>query len=175
MAEGQPERAAHILATAEALLGALSARLDPVDRGEYERNMAAAQAGLDEETFSAAWAAGHAMTLEEAIAYATEVSRLGPRVSRTQAQDPDLELQISRTGAPQLGLLTQREREVAALVARGLTNREIGEELVITEGTANQHVKHILNKLGFSSRAQVAAWAERQGLVAEPSVASSDT
>jgi non-specific serine/threonine protein kinase len=58
--------------------------------------------------------------------------------------------------------LTRREQEVAALVARGLTNREIAEELVITEGTAELHVVHILNKLGFHSRVQIATWfAER--------------
>jgi DNA-binding NarL/FixJ family response regulator len=47
----------------------------------------------------------------------------------------------------------------AALVAQGLTNRQIGAALFITEGTARLHVKHILQKLGFNSRAQIAAWA----------------
>ncbi|MFG2500822.1 ATP-binding protein [Streptomyces sp. NPDC048441] len=53
--------------------------------------------------------------------------------------------------------LTQREREVAALVARGMTNREIAEQLVISKRTADAHVEHILAKLGFSSRSQIAA------------------
>jgi non-specific serine/threonine protein kinase len=53
---------------------------------------------------------------------------------------------------------------VAALVACGLTSRQIGERLFITEGTAALHVKHILAKLGFTSRAQVAAWAVEQRL-----------
>ncbi len=57
-----------------------------------------------------------------------------------------------------LALLTPREREVAALIARGRTNRQIADELVITERTAGAHVEHILTKLGFQSRAQVAAW-----------------
>ena len=61
--------------------------------------------------------------------------------------------------------LTPRERGVAALVARGRSNRQIGEALVITEGTANLHVKHILGKLGFASRAEIAAWAVRQEIV----------
>ena len=60
--------------------------------------------------------------------------------------------------------LTAREREVAGLVARGLSNREIADALVITEGTAEVHVKHILSKLGFKSRSQVAVWAAQQGL-----------
>jgi DNA-binding CsgD family transcriptional regulator len=55
--------------------------------------------------------------------------------------------------------LTAREREVARLVAAGRSNREISDALVITEGTVEVHVKHILSKLGLRSRAQVAAWA----------------
>jgi DNA-binding CsgD family transcriptional regulator len=62
------------------------------------------------------------------------------------------------------GGLTAREREVAALVAAGLTNRQIAGALSIAEETATVHVKRILGKLGFASRAQIAAWATRQGL-----------
>lgn len=62
------------------------------------------------------------------------------------------------------GLLTQREREVAGLLARGLTNRQIAGRLVITERTAESHVQHILGKMGFNSRSQIAGWAEEQGL-----------
>jgi DNA-binding NarL/FixJ family response regulator len=58
--------------------------------------------------------------------------------------------------------LTPREREVALLVARGLTNRQIGEELVISVATAERHVVNIFNKLGFHSRSQVAAWVVEQ-------------
>ena len=61
--------------------------------------------------------------------------------------------------------LTAREQEVAGLIARGLTNRQIGQTLVITEGTAASHVVHILDKLGFSSRAQIAIWAAERGLL----------
>jgi len=59
--------------------------------------------------------------------------------------------------------LTPREWEVAALVARGLSNREIADTLVITEGTAEVHVKHMLSKLGFKSRSQIAAWFAESG------------
>jgi non-specific serine/threonine protein kinase len=55
---------------------------------------------------------------------------------------------------------------VAALIARGHTNREIAEGLVITEWTVDSHVRHILTKLGQRSRAQIAAWAVERGLVA---------
>jgi DNA-binding CsgD family transcriptional regulator/tetratricopeptide (TPR) repeat protein len=58
--------------------------------------------------------------------------------------------------------LTAREREIAGLIAGGLSNREISGRLVITEGTVEVHVKHILSKLDFRSRSQVAAWMSRQ-------------
>ena len=57
-----------------------------------------------------------------------------------------------------LGPLARREADVARLVAEGLTNKEIGSRLFISERTVDSHVRSILNKLGFSSRAQIAAW-----------------
>ncbi len=60
--------------------------------------------------------------------------------------------------------LTRREREIAALLADGLSNKEIATKLVISRRTAEGHVEHILSKLGFTSRAQVAVWvAEHRG------------
>jgi DNA-binding NarL/FixJ family response regulator len=55
--------------------------------------------------------------------------------------------------------LTSRELQVACLVAGGRSNKEIAARLVISQRTAEGHVEHILTKLGFTSRAQVAAWA----------------
>ncbi|MFC7616785.1 response regulator transcription factor [Actinokineospora soli] len=60
--------------------------------------------------------------------------------------------------------LTPREAEIARLVAGGLTNREIAARLVIAPRTADTHVQHILGKLGFTKRAQVAAWVAGGGL-----------
>ena len=54
--------------------------------------------------------------------------------------------------------LSAREQEVAELVARGMTNRQIAAALVVSERTAQNHVQHILTKLGFSTRSQIAAW-----------------
>ncbi len=66
--------------------------------------------------------------------------------------------------------LTEREREVLALVARGHTNKEIAERLVIAEKTARNHISHILEKLNLSRRSEAAAFAVRQNLVPpEPS------
>jgi DNA-binding CsgD family transcriptional regulator len=59
--------------------------------------------------------------------------------------------------------LTRREREIAGYVAQGLTNQEIATRLVISKRTADSHVHHMLTKLGFTNRAQIAAWvAERR-------------
>ena len=55
--------------------------------------------------------------------------------------------------------LTRRESEVAALVGEGLTNRQIAQRLTISERTAESHVQHVLTKLGFSSRSQIAVWS----------------
>ena len=64
--------------------------------------------------------------------------------------------------------ITQRESEVAALVARGFTNRQIAQALTITEGTAACHVKHILARLVLDSRVQMATWAIEHGLHQTP-------
>ena len=64
-------------------------------------------------------------------------------------------------------MLTPRQRDVVALITRGLSNRQIAERLVISERTADRHVSNILETLGLSSRAQVAAWASRRGMGVE--------
>ncbi|NEA37318.1 AAA family ATPase [Streptomyces sp. SID13031] len=69
---------------------------------------------------------------------------------------------LSRSGPKTV--LSVRETEVAALVADGLTNRQIAGRLVISERTAQNHVQHILTKLGFATRAQIATWATREQL-----------
>jgi DNA-binding NarL/FixJ family response regulator len=60
--------------------------------------------------------------------------------------------------------LTDREREVLALIAEGATNKEIAAQLVVSENTARNHVSHILGKLGFSRRSEAAAYAVKKGL-----------
>ncbi len=61
--------------------------------------------------------------------------------------------------------LTEREREVLALVARGYTNKQIADTLYVTEKTARNHVSHILEKLGLSRRSEAAAFAVEHKLV----------
>jgi non-specific serine/threonine protein kinase len=63
------------------------------------------------------------------------------------------------------GTLTRRETEVAALVARGLTNRDIAEQLYLSVRTVDVHVEHILTKLGVHNRTELAAWAYETNLL----------
>jgi DNA-binding CsgD family transcriptional regulator len=64
--------------------------------------------------------------------------------------------------------LTAREREVAALIAQGKSNRETADALVVGIKAVEAHVGRILTKLGFTSRAQIAAWAVDKGLAPPP-------
>jgi two-component system response regulator DevR len=73
--------------------------------------------------------------------------------------------QLARAPEPLPDPLSEREREVLALIARGCTNREIAERLVISEKTAGHHVSHILDKLGLSRRSEAAVYAVRKRLV----------
>jgi DNA-binding CsgD family transcriptional regulator/tetratricopeptide (TPR) repeat protein len=73
-----------------------------------------------------------------------------------------------RAGRAGPGALTPREREVAALLAEGLSNGEVARRLFISTKTASVHVSHILGKLGMASRAEVAAWAVRAGVARDP-------
>jgi DNA-binding NarL/FixJ family response regulator len=103
--------------------------------------------------------------LRDAIAFAlARTTELSPSPAGTGPDAaPSVMGQADRGGARAMPL-TRREQEVARLVARGLTNRQIADDLVITEGTAINHLTHILTKLGFRSRAQVAAWAVEERL-----------
>ena len=69
---------------------------------------------------------------------------------------------------PEPSPLSPREREVARLVGQGLTNRQIAAALYLSERTAQNHVQHILVKLGFSNRSQIAAWSSTSPVPAGP-------
>ena len=101
-----------------------------------------AVAVLGRPKFDAEFTAGKRMNREAAIGLA-----LGESVDARAASDGD--------GA---GVLGKREADVARLVAEGLSNRQIGARLFISERTVDSHVRSILNKLGFNSRAQIAGW-----------------
>jgi DNA-binding NarL/FixJ family response regulator len=82
------------------------------------------------------------------------------------ASQPPSARRARRTLAEGPGGLTGREREIAGLVARGLSNRTIADTLVIGERTVETHISNILAKLEFSTRTEIAAWVVAQGLTA---------
>ena len=162
-AQGKHKRAARLVGAVDVLRGrsdlpgppgeAPAAEGPAAERAqEAQRESTAVAKTRAQGGFAAARVEGRAMSLEQAVQYALSVEP--PAAPASDKGVPD------RDGS----VLTRREAEIAALVARGLTNRQIAQRLVISEGTAANHVQHILNKLGFDSRAQIAAWAARRGL-----------
>jgi predicted ATPase/DNA-binding CsgD family transcriptional regulator len=138
-AEGDTERAAALKAVALATIAEIGAAL-PL-RSQF----------LPAADLSAGGSADPTMTLDRAVEEALTYLSTPPPSQKPQASGKS-------------GGLTRREREVAALVAAGYTNRQIAEALIITEGTAENYVQRILGKLGFRNRAQIAAWAIQNGL-----------
>jgi len=90
---------------------------------------------------------------------------LAPSVTR-RLIDQFAQLPAAAQDARSLDEITEREREVLALVARGMSNAEIAEQLVLSEGTVKTHVKHIFGKLNLRDRAQAVIFAYDAGLVA---------
>jgi DNA-binding NarL/FixJ family response regulator len=82
-----------------------------------------------------------------------------------QIVPPAAVLSASRAAKAQFGGLTTRERDVARLIASGLSNRAIADRLIVGERTVESYVGNVLSKLAFTSRAQIAAWAVESGLV----------
>lgn len=122
----------------------------------------------DEKRAEAAFTAARSLIEETAATIADDDLR---RHFRSRALDliPSAQPLTPRQAAKQrFGGLTRREREVATVVAQGLTNQEIAGELVISVKTVEAHVTRILSKLGFSSRTQIAAWAVEKGLASAP-------
>jgi DNA-binding CsgD family transcriptional regulator len=147
-AKGDLERAVRLWAAAEALRARLSFPIAVRRRRRHAAEVEQARARMGEARFAAAWVAGQALDLEAAVSYA--LGEEPPPGSGVQpaADDP----------------LSPREREVAALIAAGLTSREIATQLVVSERTVDTHADHIRTKLGLRSRADIAAWATSRGL-----------
>ncbi|MCL2535986.1 MAG: LuxR C-terminal-related transcriptional regulator, partial [Nocardiaceae bacterium] len=110
---------------------------------------------LGDRAFEAAFAKGTELEFVDAVDYA--LGREDVRLSRAEMDAPTAPMRIV-TPPTEASALTRRERQVADLVAQGLTNREIAEILVISQRTAEGHVERVLAKLGFGSRTQIAAW-----------------
>ncbi|WP_425826517.1 ATP-binding protein [Streptomyces fractus] len=115
----------------------------PAMRELHDPRRARAEARLGADRYARHYAEGRALGMAAAVA-------------RALARPPDAKAP-AEPSVPVLDRLTRREREVAALVHQGMSNREIAEHLVISKRTADAHVEHILTKLGFASRRQIAA------------------
>ena len=158
--EERPELAVQLTAAATALRDV--AGLPALPGARKEKYLASAR-HLGEPAIAWLWAQGLAMTSDQAVALALD---MGPETHNTvalTALGPD---QVP-TAPPDM--LTPREREVVALVAIGRSNKAIAADLFISTATAARHVANILGKLGFNSRAQIAAWAaDRPPHISEP-------
>jgi DNA-binding CsgD family transcriptional regulator len=110
---------------------------------------------------------------QELAAARTVFERLGATLELEDINTLARQHGLIRRGRPanRDGLLTARERQVIAYIAQGYSNRAIAETLVISEKTVEIHVGNILGKLGFTSRAQAAAYAVEQGLAEAPAAA----
>jgi DNA-binding CsgD family transcriptional regulator len=142
----QYERASRLLGATEATLRAIGGMGGfKLFAAAHERCEAQLRHALGDDAYAAAVQRGTDLSLDQAIAYA-----LGEQAT-TPSPAPSL------TRAP--GVLTRRERQVAGLIAQGLSNKQIATKLVIAPRTAEGHVERILTKLGFTSRTQIATWA----------------
>ncbi|MBV6759064.1 protein kinase domain-containing protein [Rhodococcus opacus] len=147
-ARGDATRAAVLLGAADELgrsIGSVAV-LYPNLRVYHEQCEQRIRQVLSEKAFEAARLRGRNLGFDDALSYA-----LGEQAPQRSVPAVGSEVK-----------LTKREQEVATLIANGMTNRAIAAKLVISNRTAQGHVEHILTKLGFTSRAQVAAWVVDQ-------------
>ncbi len=155
---GQAARAARIFGAATALRERIGAPLKGPFRPGSVHNMALVRAALGEEAFAAAWAAGQAMTPEEAVAEAV-VTIPAPAPAPSPKPSPA----APRDAAARFGL-TVRELDVLRLLIEGSTDREIADALYIGHRTVATHVSNILGKFGVKSRAAAITFAHRSGI-----------
>lgn len=144
---GQPVVAARLYGAAEALRAFYGTALGLRYREEYEAEVAVARRALPAEEFAAAWNAGQALTLDEAIADALAFTL-------RSARPPENDYRLSR-----------REMDVLRLLAQGQSDRQIARTLSISPRTVNHHVMGILTKLDVDNRTAATFLAVRAGLV----------
>jgi predicted ATPase/DNA-binding CsgD family transcriptional regulator len=143
---GQPARAARLLGMASAFWSQSGSGLGGLWRTYHADAMARLRERLGERRLAEAVAVGARQDRAAVLLFA-----LGDRLHERETVRTD-------RGTRTTGRLTGRELGVAALVASGATNREIGEALFVSTRTVEKHVEHVMNKLGVGSRAEIAAW-----------------
>ncbi|MGN9845804.1 ATP-binding protein [Nonomuraea sp. H19] len=147
--QGLHQRAARLLGVLQTVWDSIGAPLSGYGHlaHYHDECEAATRRALGESAFAAAVARGARLPYEEALAYALH-----------QDDRPGEDDMPGEGVKGEMAPLTRRETEIAQLVAQGLTNKEIAAALVIAQRTAEGHIEHILTKLGFGSRAQIAVW-----------------
>ncbi len=156
-ARQQPERAVRLAGAACQLRESLGHGTGIGPR--IEEVLEFARGRLGASAAAALFAEGREVSAEDAVSFALGPDQDQPVPGPLAASEPAW----TDPARPHRGStpLTPREHEIVRLIARGLSNREIADELVISPATAARHVANILPKLGFSSRTQVASWATR--------------
>jgi predicted ATPase/DNA-binding CsgD family transcriptional regulator len=155
-AQQQPERAARLAGAACQLRESLGHASGIGPRVEEVLEFARARLGVS--AAAALFAEGREMTAEDAAGFALGSGQEQPSSGPAEPAWTDpARPGMHRSPNP----LTKREHEIVLLIAQGLSNKEIADELVISPATAARHVANILAKLGFTSRTQVASWATR--------------
>jgi DNA-binding CsgD family transcriptional regulator len=150
------ERAALLLGGSQAVWRTSGAKVGETNAYSLfdKRSQDVVREALGPDRFEQAFAEGAAYSFEQAVSLA--LGEVG------EADESHSTAVFTRRKASAPGGLTRREREIAGLLAEGLTNREIAARLVISQRTAETHVDHILRKLGMTSRTQVANWVIEQ-------------
>jgi predicted ATPase/DNA-binding CsgD family transcriptional regulator len=143
--------ATQLWGASEAIRDAIDIPIPLVERADYERSVAAARVHLGERAFAAAWAQGRTKTPEQALADQGQVTVPAPTTH------------VAPPPSYPAGL-TAREVEVLRLVARGLTNAQVAQELVLSEKTVATHLTHIFNKTTSENRASATVFALHHGL-----------
>jgi predicted ATPase/DNA-binding CsgD family transcriptional regulator len=159
-ARQEPARALTLLGAADAAWAAIPAAPAVPLRRHHDAALDEARKAVPDGEDRAALAAGTAMSQADVVAFALGES------SRPAARSGGPGTGAGPGTGP--GVLTRREQEVAALVAQGLSNAQIAAMLVISARTVETHVQHIMDKLGFGTRAQIAAWSAGQADAGDP-------
>ncbi len=153
--QGASAWAARLFGAAEALREKLGAPKPPIERSEYEAQIAAVCVALGESGFQDTWARGRGM--EPAQALADHDDPIGPTFPSLPA--------VVKNAADAEKLLTRREREVLHLLAEGLTNAQIAERLTLSTVTVNSYLRTMYSKMGVSSRTQALHYALQHHLL----------